>query len=371
MFGRLIRNWRAICFLAAFSGVAPPAIADPCMLRTAGEADTVRSLIMPRTTIVRHCWYCDRQTPIPVRVRDVELIRHAPDDVRISMSGQAFSLTELEQAERDNTGPLAASLRKSIEQDYADQDSIYDNDPYIAEEKRKVLAMHLGFARQDYEMRVWHEFRLNGEAADPRLLYVPIGENLFTSVGRQVGCLMDDAPQTVTYEPPRRIAARQSPPSPYIADVTGQCYDGSCPQPIWTARVATPAFATRDSGARPVSHLEAGEQVKPLQTLSYVVGGKGEVYRDHARFFAGDLFYLLDSQAEEFYRYWHYGDVFIADSNGLHVIWQGEPCADDGEHWGCVEAYPEETWWAKVRRADGSAVWILNPVEYLDGVLVQ
>lgn len=351
------------------------ATADPCRIESSAELSIVRSLIVPGETIVEFCWFCDQAVPTPLRVGKVVFEHHAPEALRIWNSQESFTLADLNQAEREGTGPLAEVLRKDIDQEYADSyahsDPHYQKDPYIVEEKRKAFAMRLEFVRQDYELRVWDSLLINGMPADPRLLYVPTGGNRYASVGLQIDCLMDDAPEHVTYVPIVRSPETERPPVPYIADVTGQCYDGSCPLPRWTVHQATPTYDSADGSTATGKGLAVGEEVEPIQVLSYVRRGAGEVYRDKGRFFAGDRFYLLDSQAEGFYRFWHYGDVFVSDSNELRVVGDGAPCQDDGEHWGCVREYPQEVWWALVRRSDGAELWLREPAKTLSGVLVD
>lgn len=344
--------------------------ADPCRLETPEAVAAVRSLIAPGTTIVRHCWYCREPVTEPLRVRELGFERHSSDQVVLALSGETFSVAALEQAEQDRTGPLAEALLARIEREYAEMDLAGSDDPDIEQEKRDRYRMFLRFAREDHEMRVWDELLINGDKADPRLLYVPVGGDNYTAVGAQTGCGMGDAPQRVTYQPIERDPSRERPPTPFVADVTGQCYDGSCPGDEWIVRAETSLYAAADNSEAQLGVLKPGESVAPLQVLSHVRPARGVAVEDHGRFFAGDVFYLLDSQAEGFYRFWHYGDLFVADALDVR-IGQDAGCEPERGYWACVEGYPEETWWAEVRRADGRTGWVREPVRSLDGVLIE
>lgn len=348
---------------------AGTADANGCRLRTPEAVELVRELITPGAIIVRHCWYCAGPAE-PLRIGTVAFEHHAPESVTLMPTGQRFSASALELAEKNGSGPLAAALRDEIEREYTEQGLGDSNDPEIEKEKRSRYQMFLSFTRENHEMGTWDNLLLNGEPADPRLLYVPQGENRYASVGAKVGCDMSDAPLDLVYQPVERDPSTERPPVPYVADVTGQCYDGSCPQPVWTVRAEVVLYDDPGGKGEKTSVLMPGESVDPLEVRSYVQPARGTVTRDHGRFFAGDVFYLLDSQAEGFYRFWHYSDVFIADA--LDVSFEtGPECVESEEHWACVDDYPKATWWARVRSSDGRTGWVRNPLDMLDGVLVQ
>jgi hypothetical protein len=325
--------------------------------------------------IVTYCWFCDGMEPLPLRVNRVEFKRTEPEEVRvIAWAGtpreHAFPLRLLEQAERDGSGALADFIRADVEQQNSDTTGyLGPNDPYLVKLKKDQFAMQLHHAREDHEMRTWDELFINGEPADPRLLYLPVGDDQYRSLGQQLDCLMDDATPLLTYRPVTRDPAKAAPPEPFVADVTGQCYDGACPQAVWRAIRETPLFTEARDTAQQIATLAPGERLTPLVTETHVSGSRIDVTRDHGRFFVGDQVYLLDSQAEGYFRVWHYGDVFIIDASDVDIEGLSDHCEEDDSCWGKMASYPAETWWSKVRRSDGSEGWVRDPLRILDGVL--
>ena len=350
-------------------------MADPCRLDSDEEVDVVRKFIQPNTMIVKYCWFCDPAEPLPLRVRTIEFQHTEPETVRvIAWAGdpteKSFPLHALEQAERDGTGPLANFVRKDVEERNSDTIGyLGPNDPYLVKEKNDQYAMSIRDARQDHELRTWDELYINGESADPRLLYVPVGGGQYQSVGHQLNCLMDNATQTVAFRPVERDPVKTAPPEPFVADITGQCYDGACPRDTWRAIRRTPLLAEALDGAQEIASLTPGESIVPVKTETHVAGARIVVTRDHGTMFAGDVFYLLDSQAEGFHRVWHYGHVFIIDATGVNIEDQTDYCERKTTCWAEGAGYSIETWWAKIRRSDGSEGWVQDPLKNLDGVL--
>lgn len=349
--------------------------ADPCRLETGEEAERLQQLIRSGSLIVEYCWFCDSGEPLPLRVRTVELRHTAPEKVRVQswdeeLSERYFALTALEQAERDGTGPLADFLQGTVDRDYSDTTGyLGPSDPYLLKEKKDRYAMLLRFVRQDYETQSWDELFINDHAADPRLLYVNTEGDRYRSVGVRVGCLMDNAPDQVVFRPLDRDPSLAAPPVPYVAVVTGQCYDGACPRDTWRTIDKTPLLAQAHDDARKIAVLEPGEQVVPVRTESHVIGSRLTAIRDHGKFFVDDIFYVLDSQAEGFHRVWHYGDVYIIDASDVDIAGRVDYCERDNSCWASGDSYAAETWWAKVRRADGEEGWVKAPLRKLDGVL--
>ena len=117
--------------------------------------------------------------------------------------------------------------------------------------------------------------------------------------------------------------------------------------------------------------MKSGETVKPLKTLSHVTGARAIASKDHDHIFEGDVFYLLDSQAEGFYRFWHYGNVFIDDAGGVRIDGSWSYCEQNNNCWANAKTRPTSIWWSKVKRQSGEIVWVREPLDSLSGVLVD
>ena len=339
--------------------------------------DIVRKLIQLDTTIVEYCWYCDAPEPLPLRVGKIEFRHTEPMQVRViawtdNATERLFPLNALEQGERDGTGPLADFIRQDVDKQNADTSGyLGPNDPFLVHEKKDQFAMLLRIVREDHDLNTFDELYINDESADPRLLYVPVGDGQFQSVGRQLDCLMDNAANFVAFRPVDRDPGKAAPPQPFIADVTGQCYDGACPRDVWRVTRQMLLLAGANDSAPQIGLLESGEDLVPIKTETHVTGSQLIAIKDHGKFFVGDVFYLLDSQAEGFYRVWHYGDVFIIDATGINLDDRTNRCERDEMCWASGNRYPTERWWSKIRRASGEEGWVREPIRNLDGVLTS
>jgi len=349
--------------------------ADPCRLATQEEARSARQLLDGHALVVSYCWWCDGAAPLPLRVEEVALERTEPDRVRAiawadpEPGEREFAVEALVQAERDGSGPLADFLRDDIERNTDSSGYLGPDDPYLVQEKRAQFAMRLRHVRDDHDLRTWDDLVVNGRRLDPRLLYVPTGADTFDSLGHRVGCDMGAAPRSVRYRLPARNPTKAVPPAPFVADVTGQCYDGACPQPRWRAIQATELREAPRDGAVRIGALSPGEEVTPLRTEAHVAGSRAVATRDHDRFFESDVFYVLDSQAEGFFRVWHYGDVLVIDASDIDLGAGWTSCRAQDRCWARAEGPPQAVWWARVRRKDGSEGWVREPLDSLDGVL--
>ena len=219
-------------------------------------------------------------------------------------------------------------------------------------------------------MRTWDELSINAEKTNAAFLFYPVGENRYRSLGAELRCeTVENLPLEVTFTPVNRDPALESPPSTYIADVTEQCYDGSCPRDEWVVFRATDYFDAPEGAVR--GTLPVDELLKPLQTLSHVKGGRALAREDHGRIFEGDAFYLLDSLGEGFYRFWHYGEVSVADASHIRSPEGWNYCDRKGTCWAVLEEHPESTWWSKVSRGNGEVVWVKDPITSISGVLTD
>jgi len=345
-------------------------LADACRLETREDALRARAVLGNHPFLVTVCPHCENTDPVPLRVQNFELVHISPNSVPLVFYDLSFPVEALIEAEQSGTGPLAGALREQIEKEYADGTGYLPNDPILIKEKRDRFAMMLRFAREDLELRTWDELLINGEPVNPALLYYPTGGNRYQSLGTEVGCeLYSGAPFEVTYRPVDRKPELEAPPAPFIADITGQCYDGSCPAEVWTVRQPVPYFERPDG--EKLGLFEAHEKLRPLQTQAHVSGGRALASRDRGRIFAGDVFYLLDSQGEGFYRIWHYGDVFIEDGEGILHNAEVDRCARDGTCWAELLDYPTNVWWAQVQGEKGEIGWVREPLEAISGVLTD
>jgi len=361
----LLRYWLVILMLFS-SWLA----ADPCLLETTEAVELTKRRIGNASMVVTVCGHCEKSEPVPLRVREIGFKHFAPDFVSIPFHDQSFPVAALDEAEQHGTGALAVALRAKIKNEYEDETGYLPNDPYLVREKRDRYKMLLGFAREDYEMRVWDELSINGKPVNPAQLYYPVGNDEYQSLGMEVDCNIDtSAPDRVIYKPIVRDPAKVAPPEVYIADITRQCYDGSCPASEWTAHSSIPCF--NQAEGEKIGEINAGVIVKPLQTLSYVSGARAVANRDHDHIFEGDIFYLLDSLAERFYRFWHYGNVFIDAAGGVRISGSWDYCERENNCWADAETRPTSVWWSKVQRQSGEIVWVREPLHTFSGVLVD
>lgn len=349
---------------------SPALKADACRLETDKAVEHVKEKISNTKMVITVCPHCQKTEPIPLRIQAIDFKHYEPDKVSIPFYDETFPVEALEEAEYKNTGILADTLRAKIEKEYENETGYLPNDPYLIKEKQDRYKMMLRFTRDDYAMRVWDELFINKKLVNPALIYYPVGDNEYRSLGMEVDCeLYQGAPNRVTYKPVVRDPAKEAPPAVYIADITSQCYDGSCPLPEWIVLSPTPYF-DQENGKQ-MGNMPEGEIMKPIQTLTHVTGARAIATRDHDHIFAGDTFYLLDSQAEGFYRFWHYGNVFIDDADGVQIRGSWDYCENDNSCWAEAETQPTSIWWSKVKRQNGEIVWIREPLQTISGVLVD
>lgn len=320
--------------------------------------------------LVTVCDHCEDNGPVPLRIRKVEFKHFSPETVAIPFYDETFPVEALEQAEQNHEGALADTLHAKIEKEYENETGYLPNDPFLIQEKQDRFEMLLRFAREDYEMRVWDELLVNGKPVNPAQVYYPVGDGKYNSLGIEVDCdIYQGVPRQVTYIPVERDPDKEAPPIIYVADITGQCYDGSCPLPEWTVYSSTAYFDQAEG--QQIGIMDKGEIVIPLKTFSHVTGARVVATRDHGHIFKDDIFYLLDSQAEGFYRFWHYGNVFIDDAGGVRVKGSWDYCEQNNNCWAEAETQSTSIWWSKVKRKNGEIVWIREPIRTLSGVLVD
>lgn len=358
--------------LPCLLGLAATAHADPCRLETAEDVETIRRLVRPGDTLVCTCADCRDPEPLPLHVRSVSFDHHEPERVREAFGDATYPLEWLERAERTGDGPLVDALMARITAEQAASGGYPPGDPWLVVERRQRLAMLLLTMREDHDLRTWDALRINGEPADPTHLYYPIGGEAHGSLGALVGCdLPEGAPATVRFSPPVRNPATEAPPSPLVVDVTGRCYDGSCPSDEWTALEPTALRTDPDDGAIVVATLERDERVRPLRVESHVVPARAVVTRDHGAFLTGDVIHVLDSLGEGAHRVWRHGETHEVDVSDVVFGDDWAWCREQGTCWARAEGRARETWWAEVRRRDGSTGWVRVPLQSFAGVLTE
>lgn len=348
--------------------LSTPVWGDTCRIQRASEVAALERHLDGVGMLVSVCPHCSNTNPVPLRVRTYELVHTTPEMVTLAFYDLTFPVGDLERAEQTGEGPLGDALRAAIEKEYENETGYLPNDPILIQEKRDRYEMMLRFTREELAMRTWVDLTINGEPVNVSLLYFPVGDEQYKSLGAAVGCeLYENAPLKVKYTPVNRDPALESPPERYVVDVTGQCYDGSCPQAKWTVAAATDYYDEMDGEV--VGTLPVDETLEPLQTLSHVKAGRARATRDHGRIFEGDVFYLLDSLGEGFYRFWHYGDVFVDDTSDIKRPRGWNYCDEKHNCWAELETHPESIWWSKVVRANGDEIWITEPLSTIRGVL--
>ena len=179
--------------------------ADICRLETDEAVEITNKRLSGADMIVTVCGHCEKTDPVPLRIREIEFRHFAPATVSIPFYEETFPVEALDEAERKGSGALATALRAKVEKEYADETGYLPNDPYLISEKRARYRLLLRFAREDYEMRVWDELWINGRPANPALVYYPVGNDEYHSLGIEVDCdIYQGAPERVTYKPVAR-----------------------------------------------------------------------------------------------------------------------------------------------------------------------
>lgn len=346
----------AIAALAFMGSAFVPAWADGECTLTAQLAAQVRELVSPGMTLVYYCKPCGETGvgPHPLRVREVALAPSGPSEYYLD--GKRFSREDVKQAKDRRTGPLAEYLKRQG----SDEDWMMD---------AVIKSLESTDAQRD------HDLGINGEHMYADYLYLPEGKDRYGNLARRLNCAATE-PRTLSYTAPKREPGRERPPEPFVADVTGRCYDGTCPGKEWTSRAAIPVRDRPGDGGRVIARLEPREKVTPRQSLVHVVGVPAKVVWDHRRFLAGDTFYVLDSQGEGYYRVWHYGEVLVEDLGytSLYSPLNGksaERCQPASKQcWAEFGKHPGEVAWSLVQRATGEEGWVRADPELLDGLYV-
>jgi hypothetical protein len=331
--------------------ISAPAFADGSCTLTAPLAAQVHDLIRPGAMLVHYCPPCGDSGfgPYPLRVREVTLTPSGPDGYWLD--GQRYSAEDVRQAKENRTGALVDYLRRHGPVD----DWIID---------ATVKSLDVARARRD------HDLRINGEPIAADYVYLPMGGDLYENLAVRLRCAPDVRPTSLRYTLLPRDRTKEAAIPPFIVDVTGECHEGSCPGKIWQAIGEVRLFDKPGSDAREIAKLGAGEQVTAIRTLAYVTAVPAKVVWDHHQFFAGDMFYVLDSQGEGHYRVWHYGELVIEDlsATSLLVAASGRCPLPSGECWAEFADYPRQQQWTQVQRANGDEGWVLVEPESFDAI---
>jgi len=127
------------------------------------------------------------------------------------------------------------------------------------------------------------------------------------------------------------------PPNPYI-DV-GACPFECCIYRKWRAERTVVLFDHPDG--KKVSQLTKGEWVQALNGETHSLPLRIVASRDvpEAGIHPGDVFYVLHYEGEFYWLIWFRGKTYDAEAGDVRQ--------------------PKTTWWARVKRTDGSVDWVM------------
>jgi hypothetical protein len=335
-------------FAATLLATAGTALAGECTL-TPALAKQVNGLIKPGMLLVHYCRSCGEEGygPFPLRVRELTLTPSGPEEYWVN--NRRYSAEDLRQAKESRTGRLADDLRKDGQ-----------TEAWMIDAMVRTLEM--------VRAQRAHDLRINGDLIDADYLYLPMANDRYRNLAGVLRCAQADPPE-LAYTPRPRDSATEEAPVPYVVDLTGQCFDGSCPGKVWKARQTLPVY-NRPAGSIEVSALTVGEAVQPVRTRVHVTPVRASVVWDHLRFLEGDVVYLLDGQGEGYYRVWHYGEITVEDISSASQLVDGTArCrVPSKECWVEFAGYPSEVIWTLVRRATGQEGWVIADSERFDGM---
>lgn len=335
---RTMRHAAAGLFLIFTAIVAP---ADQCVYFDEQAASLVRDRIRTGDILLNYCEPCNMPEPLPLRIGalQIEKAEAAPAPTTMEVHGYRYTREEIR----------------------------YGRVPGLSEEERKLLLQALGAENQ-----VQYQLTINHEIQDLAYLYYATGSDNYENIGMMVGCAQGVL-KNITYNFPARSDTTARPDSPYFADITGQCFDGSCLLKEWKIRKRATLLADHSVAAAPVTTVAFGDSVKVDKILSELQPVRAVVVFDQGRFMKGDEFFILNSLGEGFFRIWHNGRVVAEELLGVSMqqVENGEwaKCPEpDVNCWAEAEGYPEEMWWALVSTRDNKQGWLRDPSSYAENI---
>lgn len=151
--------------------------------------------------------------------------------------------------------------------------------------------------------------------------------------------------------PPPHLNKVSRPNSPFID--TQACPFECCKYGDWIAKSEL-ELMDRVDGTKTIARVTAGEKIQALTGEVHTSPNEVEVIRDHEKYKRGDIFYLLTSQGEGFYKVWFKGEIFSEEIlfPGFTEKYDFKNCDSKKiECWGKIKNLNRNSvWWIKVKK---------------------
>jgi len=326
-------------FIAA--AAIPVAHADQCEYFDEKTANLVQGIIKTGDILLNYCEPCGMPEPQPLQIRSMSIEREAATSKATKINGFWYSYEEIEA----------------------------NRVPGMTREQRDSLLDSISNTNSA-------EFQLliNDEGQDLAYLYsrAAPADITYNNIGVAAGCA-DGVSPTITYKFPDKGQTADPPPSPHFEDITGVCFDGSCPLDTWKLNKEATLRTDHQENSSIVVTVSPGEILHVEHMVSEVKPVHGIVVFDQGRFLAGDEFYVLNSLGEGYFRVWYNGRIVEEELMGVSMqqMDNGEwaQCAEpDANCWAEARGYPEEVPWALVKTRDGKEGWLREPESFVENV---
>ena len=167
-------------------------------------------------------------------------------------------------------------------------------------------------------------------------------------------------------------ASDRTPPQTLVED--GACPFECCAYREWSTLAETTLLADPDDAAAVVAVVLPGTRVAGLTGKLIVTRpGRIEVLHDYRSldsghdYRKGDIVRVYAERGEGFFQVWHDGELFDEEATFMYQGHGGwDRCVTDGTCWGKRMAFPESTWWVKVKTPDGRVGWSRKPENFGD-----